>query len=91
MGPRNRLLGLFLVAKGLILLVAFCSPGDGYDTSATLILSKEGSIAKLVRWDAIYFTQIASRGYTFEQEWAFGWGLTRLLSAFGTRKEIAIL
>ncbi|KZF24963.1 glycosyltransferase family 76 protein [Xylona heveae TC161] len=36
--------------------------------------------SKLVRWDAIYFTQIAERGYAFEQEWAFGWGFTQLIS-----------
>ena len=35
---------------------------------------------KLTRWDAIYFTQTAARGYRFEQEWAFGWGLTRLIA-----------
>ncbi|KAH0559613.1 hypothetical protein GP486_003871 [Trichoglossum hirsutum] len=35
---------------------------------------------KLVRWDAIYFAKIAERGYLFEQEWAFGWGLTRLIT-----------
>jgi phosphatidylinositol glycan class V len=35
---------------------------------------------KLTRWDAIYFTQAAARGYRFEQEWAFGWGLTRLIA-----------
>ncbi|EON69042.1 hypothetical protein W97_08355 [Coniosporium apollinis CBS 100218] len=31
---------------------------------------------KLTRWDAIYFTQIAERGYVYEQEWAFGWAYT---------------
>lgn len=35
---------------------------------------------KLTRWDAIYFTQVATRGYRFEQEWAFGWGFTRLIA-----------
>ena len=35
---------------------------------------------RVVRWDAIYFTQIAQRGYVYEQEWAFGWGFTRTLS-----------
>lgn len=34
----------------------------------------------VVRWDSIYFLAIAERGYLFEQEWAFGYGYTRLLS-----------
>jgi GPI mannosyltransferase 2 len=37
-------------------------------------------VMKFVRWDAIYFTQISSRGYAFEQEWAFGIGFPWLLS-----------
>lgn len=37
-------------------------------------------LTNLFRWDAIYFVKIAERGYKFEQEWAFGWGYTRLLS-----------
>ena len=37
-------------------------------------------LANLYRWDAVYFVAIAERGYRFEQEWAFGWGYTRLLS-----------
>lgn len=37
-------------------------------------------VTKLTRWDAIYFTQAAARGYRFEQEWAFGWGLTKLIA-----------
>ncbi|KKZ66117.1 hypothetical protein EMCG_01153 [[Emmonsia] crescens] len=38
------------------------------------------SLLKFVRWDAIYFVSIAQRGYLFEQEWAFGYGYTKLLS-----------
>ena len=40
----------------------------------------ERSLQKLTRWDAIYFASIAERGYLLEQEWAFGWGFTRLLA-----------
>lgn len=35
---------------------------------------------RLTRWDAIYFTQSANRGYVFEQEWAFGYGMPLLVS-----------
>ena len=42
------------------------------------------TILKFVRWDAIYFTQIARRGHTFEQEWAFGLGLSMPVSAIST-------
>lgn len=38
----------------------------------------------LTRWDAIYFASISERGYILEQEWAFGWGFTRLLSFLAT-------
>ncbi|KAI5789086.1 GPI mannosyltransferase 2 [Geopyxis carbonaria] len=36
---------------------------------------------RLTRWDAIYFSKIAQRGYINEQEWAFGWGYTQLMTA----------
>lgn len=42
------------------------------------------SLLKFIRWDAIYFIRIAERGYLFEQEWAFGWGYTRLLSTLSS-------
>ena len=35
---------------------------------------------RLTRWDAVYFTKIAERGYANEQEWAFGWGYTRAIA-----------
>jgi GPI mannosyltransferase 2 len=37
-------------------------------------------VARLTRWDAIYFVQIARRGYLFEQEWAFGTGFPTVVS-----------
>jgi len=46
---------------------------------------------KLVRWDAIYFATISDRGYLFEQEWAFGWGLTRLLSFLAHCESFSIV
>lgn len=42
------------------------------------------ALRKLTRWDAIYFASIAEKGYQLEQEWAFGWGFTRLLSFLAT-------
>jgi len=43
-----------------------------FDDSATLI---EGQESPLIRWDAIHFTSIASKGYEYEQQLAFqpGW------------------
>lgn len=96
--PRLSLTVYFIAWKLILLLIALTSPGPGYDTSTALIselidetknsTSLFEAIAgklssKLVRWDAIYFTQIAQRGYVFEQEWAFGWGFTRLLGFVG--------
>jgi GPI mannosyltransferase 2 len=90
---------LFVVWKTLILVIACCSPGPGYDTSTSLLLPTNGSgdgralpavlqyiVGKLTRWDAIYFVKVANRGYLFEQEWAFGWGFTRII-ALGTAGE----
>jgi GPI mannosyltransferase 2 len=93
--PRKALLAVFIAWKSLILLIAACSPGVGYDTSTTLAQPYDLTAAhshafkllrnlaiKLTRWDAIYFTKIATRGYLYEQEWAFGWGFTRLIHFF---------
>ena len=84
---------IFIFWKALLIGIALMSPGPGYDTSASLLnhniedpyldLQADGALSKglskFVRWDAIYFTQISLRGYLYEQEWAFGWGFTRLL------------
>ncbi|OJK04735.1 hypothetical protein ASPACDRAFT_1892988 [Aspergillus aculeatus ATCC 16872] len=98
--PHRSLLAVFILWKSLLLLLAAFTPGPGYDTSTTLIewnsdptkaplpaLWKTIS-TKLTRWDAIYFTHAANRGYIFEQEWAFGYGCNRLIHvlANGCRK-----
>jgi GPI mannosyltransferase 2 len=80
----------FTLWKTLLLTIAYMSSGPGYDTSTTLLAAGRspadvgGTLAplatRLTRWDAIYFVKIAQRGYLHEQEWAFGWGWTRLLS-----------
>ena len=88
--PRAKLIGNFLLWKVLLLAIAIASPGAGYDTSTILLAPSEpGFIGKLVRWDAIYYTKIAQRNYLFEQDWAFGWGYTRLLRLVAFCKVLA--
>jgi hypothetical protein len=95
--PIQSLVCLFTAWKALLLLVALSSPGIGYDTSTALNQPyvdgyRSGTVAaildlvsvKLTRWDAIYFSKIASRGYLFEQEWAFAFGWTGLISFFSS-------
>lgn len=98
-----RLSAVFWTWKTLILLIAITSPGPGYDTSTTLLdfgiaensiftpLSK--LIQSLVRWDAIYFTSMAQRGHLYEQEWAFGIGISSTLSWLARREygDIALI
>jgi len=91
--PYRSLVVLFVLWKGLLLLIACLSPGSGYDTSTNLLFQLETATStrntvlqriadlvseKLVRWDAIYFASIAQHGYVYEQEWAFGWGFAML-------------
>ncbi|TAQ88039.1 hypothetical protein B7494_g3652 [Chlorociboria aeruginascens] len=86
----------FVAWKSLLLVIAACSPGRGYDTSTSLILPSpndegtlgilDGVLGRLTRWDAIYFVKIASRYYVFEQEWAFGWGLILWLGTSGLKR-----
>jgi hypothetical protein len=101
-----RLLFLFFVLWKVLLFIAIlCSPGPGYDTSATLLKltdtvpnneadllssarSQNPPLFKLVRWDAIYYSQLSQRGHVFEQEWAFGVGLSRSVSFISTCKWI---
>ncbi len=86
--PIRSLILIFAAWKALLLLVALCTPGPGYDTSTVLALRGDAQlpgplthvINKLTRWDAIYYVKAATRGYRFEQEWAFGWGFTRFIA-----------
>ncbi|RAL17107.1 DUF409 domain protein [Aspergillus homomorphus CBS 101889] len=93
--PYQSLLVIFTLWKGLLFLIVILTPGAGYDTSTTLIqwngnatktpmpVFLETVSLKLTRWDAIYFTKAANRGYDFEQEWAFSYGLSRLIHVLG--------
>ncbi|KAF2754035.1 mannosyltransferase [Pseudovirgaria hyperparasitica] len=85
-----RSLGLvFIIWKTLLLLIALVSPGAGYDTSTAILLSSsqhhqspvDRLVQNLVRWDAFYYVKVAERDYLWEQEWAFSWGLTRVIGA----------
>ncbi|KAF4205921.1 hypothetical protein CNMCM5878_006475 [Aspergillus fumigatiaffinis] len=88
---------IFALGQGILLC-----PGPGYDTSTTLRLDRNATNAvgdgpftaslrlvstKLTRWDAIYFTEVASRDYIFEQEWAFGYGFTKLINFFANAPQ----
>ncbi len=48
-------------------------------------------MSRLTRWDAVYFARISSRGYLYEQEWAFGWGFTRLVSHTAKGRRVPLL
>ncbi|OHW97780.1 GPI mannosyltransferase 2 [Colletotrichum incanum] len=83
--PRQTLITAFVAWKALLLAIALGSAvAPSYDTSTTLMLQRNESdisiVTRLTRWDALYFTQSARRGYVFEQEWAFNAGLPAIVS-----------
>ncbi|TKW53752.1 GPI mannosyltransferase 2 [Colletotrichum tanaceti] len=83
--PRQTLVAVFVAWKALLLAVALGSAvAPSYDTSTTLMLRRNESdlsiVTRLTRWDALYFTQSARRGYQFEQEWAFNAALPLIVS-----------
>lgn len=78
--PKSALCILFVLYKSLLLCIAFSCPG-AFDTSTSLSGWPDGGVlSKLISWDALWFTNVAQRGYRWEQDWAWGWGYTRLLS-----------
>lgn len=82
--PVRSLTVAFGLWKFLIFLVVAVCPGPGYDTSTSLLSGIEHAPLsiplKFTRWDSLYFIHIAQHGYVFEQEWAFGYGYTRILA-----------
>lgn len=85
MGARVRLALVALTARALVTALTFVSfaLGGAFDTSAGLVWGSaaRGSTAQaLLRWDALYFTAIAERGYSFEHELAFMPGVPLLMS-----------
>lgn len=90
--PIRSLTLAFWLWKVLLYLVVTVCPGLGYDTSTSLVsyvdstaIGQSGALAgplKFARWDSIYFLDIAEKGYTFEQQWAFGY--PRVLGLFAS-------
>lgn len=86
--PVATLIATFAAFKTLLLSVTLAaSVGPDYDTSTSLFFTilypnatPTALAQRLTRWDALYFIHASTSGKTFEQEWAFGWGLSSLVS-----------
>ena len=90
--PRASLISLFALWKAFLLAVALgASVAPDYDTSTSLFFNRvygadepaaNASLLaqKLTRWDALYFMHASRIGKIYEQEWAFGIGLSGLVS-----------
>lgn len=85
--PLQTLLILFTTWKSLLLLLALLTNlASDYDTSTSLLfvqlygpnnVSLPLLTTRLTRWDAIYYVRAACEGYVYEQEWAFGAGVSQ--------------
>lgn len=93
-GHTSRLIVIFCLWKALLLTLAVLCPGPGYDTSALILLEPtlkrhqrfpsfstyDRLALNVFRWDAAYFVMAAGRDKAYEQEWAFSWPYSKLLS-----------
>lgn len=77
--------GAFKAFLFSIALTAAVAPD--YDTSTSLffeLLYPNATVSalaqRLTRWDALYFVHASTAGKIYEQEWAFGWGISGLVS-----------
>lgn len=91
----TRIIALFLIWKLLLLVLAALSPGTGYDTSSSLLLpavdvekypstpsqASARVLNRLVRWDAVHFLGVAQHGDRYEQDRAWGWLYTTVLTS----------
>ena len=102
--PRRTLISIFIAWKALLLTIALGSSfAQAYDTSTSILFEHlygysptiaSNFATRLSRWDAIYFIHAAKEGYVYEQEWAFGTGLslsirfmTQLLQLAGVESQ----
>jgi len=105
--PRNyvrELVVYYLAWKLLLLIVAYASPDNGYDTSTDLLFDQDSTgeyttldklVLRLTRWDGLYFASSSLRGHQYEQAWAFSWALSRVTATLSNggwcRPYMAIL
>ena len=87
--PVQTLVMAFLAWKAFLLAIAAGTRvGTTYDTSTSLVPNDAFGqpqpfiVTRLTSWDALYFVQIARQGYSFEQEWAFGYGLPSVITVW---------
>lgn len=84
--PHLLLTSAFLAWKLFLLAIARWSVvGPAYDTSTTLMMphfehSPPNLLERLTKWDGIWFTASISENYSTEAYWAFGWGLSTVVS-----------
>lgn len=86
--PISSLIIIFAAFKTFLLSVALAATvGPDYDTSTSLFFTllypnatPSALAQRLTRWDALYFIHASTSGKMYEQEWAFGWGFSGLVS-----------
>ena len=84
--PTQTLLGTFFFWKNFLLAIALGASvaSTDFDTSTDLFFARvyppgthiPSLATSLTRWDALYFMHASLVGKVYEQEWAFGYGLS---------------